>query len=203
MPSVGKTGIDYFPYDVDLSKDPKIEYIEALHGLLGYAIYLKLLEKIYCNGYYTNWSERDIVIFAKHNTIDKDVCILIVNDCINEGLFDKKLYNDYKILTSSSIQKRYLKACERRKQINLTKEFLLLTESWINAYIKNVNVNILSLNVDILPHIETDIETDLERLVGINHSGFDIKIRQEASGFRNVWSGVAKLRDGRTHTPSN
>jgi len=155
-----KQGIDYFPHNTDLSQDLKLEYIEALHGLIGYAVYIKLLEKIYNNGYFIQWDKRDTLIFSKHNNIDVNVCINIVNDCINEGLFSEKLYKKYCILTSLGIQKRYLKCCERRKTIILVKEYLIITQKWVNENIKSVNVHINSKIVNNKKQNENENENE-------------------------------------------
>ena len=40
-----KSGIDYFPLDVTLND--KFELIEAEFGLIGFAVVIKLLQKIY------------------------------------------------------------------------------------------------------------------------------------------------------------
>ena len=45
-----KKGVDYFPLDVHL--DEKWEIIEAKFGLEGFAILIKLLQKVYDKGYY-------------------------------------------------------------------------------------------------------------------------------------------------------
>lgn len=42
-----KVGLDYFSHDVDLSSDDKVEAMEAKFGPIGYAFYLKSLERIY------------------------------------------------------------------------------------------------------------------------------------------------------------
>lgn len=42
-----KVGLDYFSHDADLSSDDKIEAMEAKYGPMGYAFYLKTLERIY------------------------------------------------------------------------------------------------------------------------------------------------------------
>lgn len=142
-----KTGLEYFPHDVDMSIDPRMEYIEAIHGIIGYAVYNKILEKIYHDGYYTKWEDRDLVIFAKKINVDKNTLINVVNDCINEGLFHKRFYEKYQILTSASIQKRYLRCCEncRRKRIVLVSEFLLLEPEIINSLINKDNYIINSI----------------------------------------------------------
>ena len=50
-----KSGLNYFPMDVDM--DDKVELIEAKHGITGFGILIKLYQKIYKEGYYINWKE--------------------------------------------------------------------------------------------------------------------------------------------------
>ena len=50
-----KEGLDYFPLDVDIAADEKVEYIEAKFGLVGFATIIHLLIAVYRNGYYINW----------------------------------------------------------------------------------------------------------------------------------------------------
>lgn len=148
MPRVGKVGIDYFSHDVDMLQDKKLRILKAKHNLLGYAVYLRLLEEIYRdNGYYIIADDNYNILFADENNLDYNVYILILNDCINIGLFDKSLYEQYSVLTSRRIQENYCRAIERRKEVAFIKDFLLID---VNKHvnIKAINVNILSLNVD-------------------------------------------------------
>ncbi len=163
-----KQGLDYFTHDTYLSEDPKIEYIEAAHGLTGYAVFIKILEKIYRNGYYLNWSERDSLIFSKKNNIDAKKCQNIISDCLKESLFDKEKYNKYSILTSHGIQARYLKSCERRKNITIFYEFFNVDINWVKANIKKVNVTIKKLNGDIYSVIAA--ESKVKKSKGKNNN---------------------------------
>ena len=40
-----KSGLDYFPLDVDIDQDDKVAIIEAEHGMLGFGIVIKLLNE--------------------------------------------------------------------------------------------------------------------------------------------------------------
>lgn len=122
-----KAGLDYFPLDVDIASDEKVEYIEAKHGVAGFGIFIHLLMMIYRNGYYVEWGERQLYVFSKRVNVDIKVTSDVLNDCIYSELFDRNLYETYGILTSHGIQTRYLQACERRKSIFIVKEFLLAT----------------------------------------------------------------------------
>jgi DnaD/phage-associated family protein len=120
-------GLDYFPLDVDMDSDDKIEYIEAKYGLVAFGIIVRLMMAIYRQGYYMMWTERQQYVFSKKVNVDINHLSEIVNVCINEGVFDKNVYNTYKILTSHGIQTRYLRAVERRRSVRMIKEFSLLT----------------------------------------------------------------------------
>lgn len=121
-----KPGLDYFSHDVDMSSDPKLELLEAKQGLIGYAVYCKLLEKIYRNGYYLEWGDDTALIFSKRVNVDINTLSAIVNDSINVGLFHEKLFQSHSILTSHGIQSRYLKGCVRRKAAYFIQEYILL-----------------------------------------------------------------------------
>lgn len=160
MARTKKKGLDYFPHDTDLFEDTKIKYIRALHGMVGYSIYVRLLEMIYKeSGYYLVFRDKELLLFAKDCNIEYDLCKNIVNLLIEESLFDKKLYLQYFILTSCRIQINYITACERRKRIDIEEKYLLIepnhpnnffSESIISKiYIIPINVNINCHNDDI------------------------------------------------------
>lgn len=138
-----KLGLDYFPLDVDIDQDDKIQLVEALHGTAGFAVVIKLLMRIYKEGYYYDWTEMEQLLFSRRVNVDINVLNDIVNDCIKYGLFDQKLYEKYKILTSHGIQERYFEASKRRKNITVVNQYMLINES------KIVNANINRVNVDI------------------------------------------------------
>lgn len=149
MARKGKIGIDYFSHDVDILQDKKIKLIKAKHGLIGYAIYLRLLEEIYRDtGYYLQLDENFNILFSDDNKIELNEYILILNDCINIDLFNKKIYEKYNIITSKRIQLNYFSGTERRKEVEFIKEYLII-DPLLNYKTDKVNVNIISLNVDI------------------------------------------------------
>jgi len=139
-------GLDYFPLDVDMDSDDKIEFIEAKYGLVAFGIIVRLLMSIYRNGYYMMWTERQQYVFSKRVNVDINTISEVINVCINEGMFDKNIYNKYGAITSHGIQCRYLKACERRKNIQMIKEFCLFTNE---DGVKTSNISYKKVNVDI------------------------------------------------------
>ena len=172
MARKNKIGLDYFSHDVEMFNDIKIKFIKAKHGLIGYAIFLRLLENIYKeNGYYIQIDDKFNILFADDNKLDINVYINVLNDCINENLFNKEIYEKHKVLTSKRIQLNFLAGAERRKLIELKKEFLLLTDDLLeNDNIKIIDVYINSENDDISTQKEIESKKKKETKKEINIS---------------------------------
>ena len=111
-------GINYFPIGVNFMEENAMEVIEAKYGIKGPAIVLKLLCKIYKEGYYIRWDEEQCLIFA--NKAGREVQTEEVKGIIKilfiKGILDENSYREDGILTSESIQKVWLEATKRRKR---------------------------------------------------------------------------------------
>lgn len=144
--ATNKTGIDYYPFDVGFFDDDKIQFVGARFGLKGENITIRLLCKIYSEGYYYRFGEDESLLFAKR--VGDGCQYSFVNDIVYElvkrGFFDGSIFDRFKILTSSGIQKRYFEAVLRRKSIDVYEELLLTDVS------KMDNVNILSKDAYII-----------------------------------------------------
>lgn len=147
-----KNGLDYFPLDVAL--DDKFELLEAEFGIQGFAVVVKLFQKIYGGqGYYCEWTNEVALLFSRNIGLGCSAVSEIVEASIRRGIFDKKMLNKYMILTSEGLQKRYIDACVRRKQIFMEKRYLLLSVPDLpdNVVINAVNVDINDKNDNINP----------------------------------------------------
>jgi len=142
-----QTGLDYFPLDTNV--DDTIELLEAKFGIEGFGIFIKLLQKIYSNNYYLDWNEEIKLLFVKKNSLNINVVNDILNYCLEKNIFNNNLFIKFSILTSSGIQARYFKAIERRKNIKIINEYILIDLKKINANMDLINVNINSQNVNI------------------------------------------------------
>lgn len=130
-------GIPYFPLDVYV--DDKIRLIEAEFGLKGFAVIVKLYQKIYGGfGYYCEWTKDVGLLFSQDIGEGYSSVSEIVSAAIRRGIFDSDLYEKYNILTSQGVQKRYFSAVSRRKQINVKSEYLLVK---VEQFSKNVNIS--------------------------------------------------------------
>lgn len=149
-----KEGLDYFPLDVKM--DDEVKLIEAKFGIAGFGVLIKLYQIIYDNGYYINWTEREQLLYSNRINSDINLIIEVVTECIKWNLFNKEMYSKYEILTSKGIQKRFIEATQRRKEVNFYQEYLLL--EFQKMYSEKVIVNINRVNVNI-NEVNTDIGT--------------------------------------------
>ena len=109
-----KTGLDYFPFDVDFFNNKKIKILRAKYGNNGIAVFIFLLCEIYKNGYYIIWDDDYRTVFADElrlteEFVEKVILLLAeknVITIINVGT------NTY--LTSKGVQKRFQLAVKQR-----------------------------------------------------------------------------------------
>lgn len=147
---MAKTRLDWFKLDCQM--DSKVEALEAEFGLYGFAIVVKLYQRIYgVEGYYCEWNDDVALVFARKNGVGANVVSEIVQRAIARGIFDKGQFDKNGILTSHGIQERYYDAVDRRKYAKIKPEYLLLctTQNSENADISSKNVNISEENADI------------------------------------------------------
>ncbi len=123
-----KTKIDYFP--IDCTDDSRMKLVELKHGLVAYAVYVKLLQKIYGGmGYYMNWNEDIMLLFAGEYNLPLVDVTEIVEDMLKRGIFNKELHESYGILTSAEIQEQYLFVIAKRKNKELNECFCLVNSA--------------------------------------------------------------------------
>ena len=138
-----KVGLDYF--ELDCQMEEKVRLIQAEYGLKGFAVFVKLLQKIYGeHGYYCEWTQDSELLFMSENGLDSGCLQLlreIVSACIRRNIFSERLLKEYGILTSSGVQKQYLKATVKREVVDLKKEYLLVS---VPENRKNVVINSIS-----------------------------------------------------------
>lgn len=102
-----KIGLDYFPHDCDASGDEKLEPIEALYGNDGYAVYFKILERIYRAGGALDFSDPDMsIMIAKKCNLTIERFNVILEKMLDKDLFLKNEFVRKKVLTSAGIKKR-------------------------------------------------------------------------------------------------
>lgn len=148
-------GIDYFPLRCVL--DEKFELLEAEYGIKGFAIVVKLFQRIYReHGYYCEWNDDIALLFARQCCLSgngvnencaapgaagkptasgkaKNLIDCVVAASIRRGIFDRRLFEESSILTSRGIQRNFLNIVRNRKRVEVKKEYLLLSDAEIKG----------------------------------------------------------------------
>ncbi|MDP4087440.1 MAG: DUF4373 domain-containing protein, partial [Bacillota bacterium] len=137
-----KQGVDYFPLDVYL--DDKFKFIEIKYKLEGFAIVVKLLQRIYANGYWYKWTEDETLLFSDELKVEYNLLENVVNECLKRGIFDSTMYEKNSVLTSKGIQKRYKEIVRRRKDVEWITDYLLIDD--ISRVIDDINPELSSHN---------------------------------------------------------
>jgi len=133
-----KEGLEYFP--LVCNQGEKLDLIEADFGIIGFAVIVKLFQRIYGEkGYYCKWNDDVALLFsARCGLQGRNVVSEVVKCALRRNLFDRGLYEKYGILTSEGIQERYFEAAKRRVSVEVESCYLLLSDAKIP---KNVVIN--------------------------------------------------------------
>ena len=116
MPRPIKTGLDYFPLDCHM--DNKVEALEAEHKLIGFAVYIKLLQELYktengelmLEGQFSMWK-----ILGKRLELDENLIRQLIEYMVSINLFDNEAFKNG-ILTSSGVKKRIAEIKKARRK---------------------------------------------------------------------------------------
>ena len=195
-----KVGLDYF--ELDCQMEEKVRLIQAEYGLKGFAVFVKLLQKIYGErGYYCEWTQDSELLFMSENGLDSGCLQLlreIVSACIRRNIFSERLYKEYGILTSSGVQKQYLKATVKREVVDLKKEYLLIS---VPKNRTNVVINSISSDINSIYSVRNE-QSRVEKSI-LNHcapephdSNFD-KEEQLKKDFEIIY-GIYPKKKGKT-----
>ena len=161
-----KKGLSYFPLDVKLFENPKIQELIVDCGFLGVVVYIRILTLVYQEGYYLETTVESLakVIFKDikgKNLTKVDRVIEVIYRIAQLGLLERTLVAKG-IITSSSIEKQWLISTTRRKNIDKSKYWLLTAEEEqealkctkssisesVRTMSKIINVDNNSINVD-------------------------------------------------------
>ena len=129
---------------MDIDQDDKVAIVEAEHGMVGFAIIIKLLMKIYSEGYYYKWEEKEQLLFSRRVNVNINDINAIIKSSTKWGLFNEKLFETYSILTSEGIQK----ISRNRRKVDIVNQYLFdkqvnnLVYIDINPSSKGVNEHI-------------------------------------------------------------
>ena len=110
-----KTGLDYFPFDVNFFSDKKIKRLRAKYGNDGIVVYIYVLCLIYGDkGYYTEYDEDFILDVSDELNISESSTRQIMKYLLSRSLLseihDSTLAKPVTIISARSIQRRFQEA---------------------------------------------------------------------------------------------
>ena len=126
-----KTGFPFYAADTDRFQDLRIKRLKKDMGCDGFAVYEYILNEIYrVKGCFLVWDENTAFDVADYWGLKETKVEEIVRYCCAVGLFDKALLSNGSVLTSPSIQSRYIEMCIRskRKEIKIPEEYAKIPE---------------------------------------------------------------------------
>lgn len=135
-----KKRIDYAGWSVDIfSNDVKIDKLLDAQGWDGFGVYFFLCNMAFgSDGYYYEWCYDLCASTARKmgGGIGAGTVKETVDYCLQIGLFDKRLFDRWGVLTSRGIQKSYLVVLKsnNRKGTEIYKEYWLLDTSKSEDY---------------------------------------------------------------------
>jgi hypothetical protein len=122
-----KSGLEYFPLDVDFFEDEKVIAISREFGVKGEAVALRLLCAVYRQGYFAVWGDGlKQKLLRSVPGLTPGLLEQIVSRLVKWDFFDKDLFHSAKVLTSRGVQRRFFAATKRR-QTGENPAFLLVT----------------------------------------------------------------------------
>lgn len=126
-----KIGFDYYNVDTDRYLDIRIKRLKKGFGTSGIAVYDYILCEIYrVRGCFLAWDESTAFDVADYFGLKESLVNEIVNYCCVVGLFDKALLASGSVISSRSIQRRFIEMSTRAKRVNfkIPKEIDIITE---------------------------------------------------------------------------
>lgn len=173
-----KDGLDYFPLDVDIFENEKIEAISGEFGIKGEITVVKLLCAIYKNGYFIVWNELvKAQLLKRLPGVSKELIERVVDRLVLWEFFDKALFHSAEVLTSKKIQENYFEATKRRKTSKPTLYIIKNNKCEhnvdINAQVKGVNVDINAQSKVNKSKVNKNISPELSEIIKLyQDSGF-------------------------------
>lgn len=124
-----KDGVDYFPFDTNFYTDDKVRLLRAEFGAKGMYLLNYLLCEIYGkNGYFIKWdnSRCFLVSDGAGCGCSPEYIREFISGALRCSFFDERVFKVFGVLTSSGIQRRYLRMFNSRDYIAMIEEYWLL-----------------------------------------------------------------------------
>lgn len=127
MARPAKKGLDYFPLDVGFLRDKKVRLLRAEFGASSVLFVLYVFCRAYEeDGYFLRWDKEECLLAADELKESPTYISEVLQGCLSRSLFDEGVFQMFGVLTSAGIQRRYLRGCEKRDDIQFAEEYFLL-----------------------------------------------------------------------------
>ena len=126
----------------------RVRLLEAEHGYGGYGLWVKLLQKVFGQGYYADWCGDRCKLFAADNRVEVELVEAVVQSALELGLFNRELYEKHSILTSRKLQLEFFDAAKRRKETVVQLDYLLAVVDDLPANVRLVDGDGRSVGLD-------------------------------------------------------
>ena len=127
MARPARKGLDYFPLDVGFLRDKKVRLLWTEFGASSVLFVLYVLSRVYAeDGYFLKWDKDEALIAADEIRESPQYISEVLQGCLSRSLFDERVFQVFGVLTSAGIQRRYLRSCEKRDDIEICSEYWLL-----------------------------------------------------------------------------
>lgn len=113
---MNSNGIQYFPLDVDIFDDPKVIPAICQFGEDAERVVMRLLFALYREGYCIEYNDALKFALAMRTRKDPQYIDQVIMSLVKYNFFDKDLFNQYNVLTSKGIQKRWIQATRKRSR---------------------------------------------------------------------------------------
>lgn len=127
-----KAGFNYYNVDTDRYQDIRIKRLKKELGCAGIAIYDYMLCETYrVRGYYLEWDVNVCFDIAEYLQESEEYIFHVLQKCLKIGLFDLSMFRRHKVVTSKSIQERYIQMCNwsKRKDKSVTEKYNLIKKA--------------------------------------------------------------------------
>mgnify|MGYP001071288185 CR=1 FL=1 len=146
-----KIGLDYFNLDTNVFSDRKIRRLVHVFGTKGFTIYIFVLCAIFDDkGYFVQCDDDFLFDIQDRFNLKEDLVNQVINYSVKLELFSGKMYQDFKILTSRSIQDRYvLIMTQSKRNFKIQEKYNLLVNSEqtaVNSELTQVNSEQTAIN---------------------------------------------------------
>ena len=190
-----KKGIDYAGWSVDIfDNDTKIDKLLDAHGWDGFGIYFYLCQRAYGGeGYFYRWGYDDCASTSRKmgGGIGSGTVRETVGYCLQIGLFNKRLFDRWGVLTSRGIQRRYWAVVKERDVRTVIADYWLLQEDECKGLIKTpLNGDLSDKNIN-FPAGNTNLQEDNADFAAIKENKENKRKEKDmprAERFEDFWT---------------